>query len=224
MAKLSNSPKQTLNFDLERRKSFTFRTRLRHKDGTLVDLSGCTLRFVMKQQGAEEDPFDLNNLIVNHEANIGDPSSGEAMFAFQAAELDGDPGEYDYSIVLWTPDNYSTVLCKGVVNLVGNSESHSMHRMYSAMRPGSTVDLQIKSDDVVEITAGETVQLVTKVITVPGSGGVSSVAGRTGAVVLSSADLTDFIEAVQDIVGAMVAGAGGSYNNTTKTITLPPSP
>ena len=212
MAKLSNSPKQTLNFDLERRKSFTFRTRLRHKDGTLVDLSGCTLRFVMKQQGAEEDPFDLDNLIVNHEAIIGDPSSGEAMFAFQAAELDGDPGEYDYSIVLWTPDNYSTLLCKGVINLVGNSESHSMHRMYSAMRPGSTVDLQIKSDDVVEITAGETVQLITQIITLP------------GGAVLSSADLTDFIEAVQDIVGAMVAGAGGSYDDAAGTITLPPSP
>lgn len=167
MAKLSNSPKQTLNFDLERRKSYTFRVRLRHKDGALVDLTGCTLRFVMKPQGSEEDPFDLDNLIVNHEANIGDGPSGEALFAFQAAELDGDPGEYDYSIVLWTPDNYSTLLCKGVINLVGNSESHSMHRMYGAMRPGSTVDLQIRSDDVVEVTAGETVQLITQIITHP---------------------------------------------------------
>ena len=167
MAKLSNSPKQALNFDLERRKSFTFRVRLRHKDASLVDLTGCTLRFVMKQQGAEEDPFDLGNLIVHHEAIIGDPSTGEALFAFQAAELDGDPGEYDYSIVLWTPDNYSTLVCKGVINLIDNSEAHSMHRMYSALRPGSTVDLLIRDDDVVEITAGETVKLVTEVITHP---------------------------------------------------------
>ena len=52
MAKLSNSPKQALNFDLERRKSFTFRVRLKYSDGSLVNLTGCTLRFVMKSAGA----------------------------------------------------------------------------------------------------------------------------------------------------------------------------
>lgn len=214
MAKLSNSPKQALNFDLERRKSFTFRVRLKYSDGSLVNLTGCTLRFVMKSAGAVDDHFDLNNLVVNSEATIGAPHTGEGVFAFQAAELDGDPGEYGYSIVLWSPDNFSTVLAKGVVNLLDNSESHSMHRLYSATAPTSALELTLRGGDVVEV----------EVVSLPGSGDVSSVAGRTGDVVLTSADLTDFIEAVQDIVGAMVAAAGGTYDDVDGTITLPPSP
>ena len=205
---------QALNFDLERRKSFTFRVRLKYSDGSLVDLTGCTLRFVMKEQGTDDDHFDLNNLIVNSTATIGSPTTGEAVFAFQAAELDGDPGEYGYSIVLWSPDSFSTVLTKGVVNLLDNSEAHSMHRLYSATTPTSALELTLRGGDVVEV----------EVKSLPGSGDVSSVAGRTGAIVLSSADLTDFIEAVQDIVGAMVAGAGGTYDDAAGTITLPPSP
>ena len=151
MAKLSNSPKQALNFDLERRKSFTFRVRLKYSDGSLVNLTGCTLRFVMKEQGTDDDHFDLNNLIVNSEATIGSPTTGEAVFAFQAAELDSDPGEYSYSIVLWSPDSFSTVLAKGVVNLLDNSEAHSMHRLYSATTPTSALELTLRGGDVVEV-------------------------------------------------------------------------
>ena len=214
MAKLSNSPKQALNFDLERRKSFTFRVRLKYSDGSLVNLTGCTLRFVMKSAGAVDDHFDLNNLVVNSEATIGAPLTGEGVFAFQAAELDGDPGEYGYSIVLWSPDNFSTVLAKGVVSLVDNSEAHSMHRFYSETNPASALELTLRGGDVVEV----------EVVSLPGSGDVSSVAGRTGDVVLSSSDLADFIEAVQDIVGAMVAAAGGTYDDAAGTIALPPPP
>lgn len=151
MAKLSNSPKQSLNFDLERRKSFTFRVRLKYSDGSLVNLTGCTLRFVMKSAGAVDDHFDLNNLVVNSEATIGAPLTGEGVFAFQAAELDGDPGEYGYSIVLWSPDNFSTVLAKGVINLLDNSESHSMHRFYSETSPASALELTLRGGDVVEL-------------------------------------------------------------------------
>jgi len=37
----------------------------------------------------------------------------------------------------------------------------------------------------------------------------------------SGADITDFTEAAQDIVGAMIVGAGGTYNDATGAITLP---
>ena len=151
MAKLSNSPKQALNFDLERRKSFTFRVRLKYSDGSPVNLTGCTLRFVMKEQGTDDDHFDLNNLIVNSTATIGSPTTGEAVFAFQAAELDSDPGEYSYTIVLWSPDSFSMVLTKGVVNLLDNSEAHSMHRLYSATAPTSALELTLRGGDVVEV-------------------------------------------------------------------------
>jgi hypothetical protein len=37
----------------------------------------------------------------------------------------------------------------------------------------------------------------------------------------TSGDITDFTEAAQDVIGAMVAAAGGSYNDGAGTITLP---
>lgn len=38
-----------------------------------------------------------------------------------------------------------------------------------------------------------------------------------------AAGITDLIEAVQDIVGAMFITIGGSYNDTTGVVTLPPA-
>lgn len=50
---------------------------------------------------------------------------------------------------------------------------------------------------------------------------VVSVAGRTGAITLTSTDIGDFTEASQDVIGAMIAAAGGAYNDAANTITLP---
>ena len=189
MAKLSNSPRQALNFDLERRKSYSFKFVMRHANGVPVDLTGCTIRFVMKPLGADEDPFDLTNLLVNSEATLG--STGEGLFAFQAAELDGDPGEYPYAIVMWTPDNYSSVLMKGTVNLVDNTESLSMYRQYGITNPEASLELTLRQGDVVQVVAASAVQI------------------------------HPTLKAVQDIVGAMIVGAGGTYDASAGTITLP---
>ncbi|AWT34502.1 hypothetical protein DM785_02285 [Deinococcus actinosclerus] len=56
-----------------------------------------------------------------------------------------------------------------------------------------------------------------------GSGGVTSVAGRTGAVTLTTADLPDLTEVVQDTVAALIqAGAGvtKTYDDAAGTLTL----
>lgn len=151
MAKLSNTPKQALNFDLERRKSYAFQVQVRTEDGNPIDLTGCTLRFVMKEGSFDDDPFDLLNVIVNSEALISDPTAGTASFAFQAAELDAPANEYDYSIVLWTPDGYSTLMCKGLVNILENSESHSMHQLYDLTSTASALELVMRSGDVIQI-------------------------------------------------------------------------
>lgn len=53
-----------------------------------------------------------------------------------------------------------------------------------------------------------------------GSGGVTSVAGRTGAVTLTSADLADFVEAAQDAAGALLADSTDldwTYNDAANT-------
>ncbi|MFK7601900.1 hypothetical protein ACI3L1_06775 [Deinococcus sp. SM5_A1] len=55
-----------------------------------------------------------------------------------------------------------------------------------------------------------------------GSGAVSSVAGRTGAVVITTTDLADFTEASQDVLGAILADSTDldyTYNDAANTET-----
>lgn len=71
--------------------------------------------------------------------------------------------------------------------------------------------------------------------TVTSVGGTGTVSGLTltgtvtgagnltlgGTLAAASTNITDFTEASQDIIGAMVTAAGGSYNDAAGTITLP---
>lgn len=225
MAKLSNTPRQALNFDLERRKSYAFQVQVKTENGSAIDLTGCTLRFVMKEGSFDDDPFDLLNVIVNSEALIGDPTAGIASFAFQAAELDVSAGEYDYTITLWTPDGYSTLLCKGLVNILENSESHSMHRMYSLASAASALELVMRSGDVVQINvAGVPVLLpqshtyaasatdgtypIDTTVKAIGMGSVSVIAPASGRVLGSYSCYVDASAATGAVYGSL--GAAGA--------------
>ena len=151
MARLTNTPQQQLQFDLERRKSYSFRCVLLNADRSPLDLTNCKLRFVMKAREYDEDLFDTTNVIVNHEARILSPEFGEATFAFQAAELDVAPGAYNYTIVLWTKDGYSVVVVKGIVNLHANTDSASMTKRYTTNSADAALELTLRGNDVVNI-------------------------------------------------------------------------
>lgn len=158
MARLSNTPRQTLNFELERRKSYTFQCYLLNGDKSPVVLEDCTLRFVVKEFEYDDDQFDMSNLIFNAKADIDAPLEGYGVFSFQAAELDWNPGEYNYAIVLWTPEGYSTVIVKGVLTLLPNTESNSMHQQYSSGTAGAILELSMRSGDVVNIVTNSMTQ------------------------------------------------------------------
>ena len=153
MALLTNSPVQPLNFSLERRKSYSFKLALKYTDAAPVDLTGCTIRFVLKPDSYDDDQFDVTNLLVNSVAEIPEPLLGYGYFSFQAAELDQEPGEYSCSIVLWTPTGYSIVLTKGTLTLLENTESDSMHRQYPSATPGVALELTLRDSDVVTLYA-----------------------------------------------------------------------
>ena len=151
MAKLSNTPRQQMTFDLERRKSYSFRCVLLHADRFPLDLTGCTLRFVMKREEYDEDLFDTTNQLINSEALILSPESGEGTFSFQAAELDGPPGAYNYAIVLWTRDGYSVVVTKGTVNLHPNTDSRSIMQSYTTNTADAALEITLRGNDVLNI-------------------------------------------------------------------------
>ena len=151
MARLTNTPQQQLQFDLERRKSYSFRCVLLNADRSPLNLTNCKLRFVMKAREYDEDLFDTTNVIVNHEARILSPEFGEATFAFQAAELDVAPGAYNYAIVLWTKDGYSVVVVKGIVNLHANTDSASVTKRYTTNSADAALELTLRGNNVVNI-------------------------------------------------------------------------
>ena len=151
MARLTNTPQQQLQFDLERRKSYSFRCVLLNADRSPLDLTNCKLRFVMKAREYDEDLYDTTNVIVNHQARILSPEFGEATFAFQAAELDVAPGAYNYAIVLWTKDGYSVVVVKGIVNLHANTDSASVTKRYTTNSADAALELTLRGNNVVNI-------------------------------------------------------------------------
>ena len=154
MAKLSNSPLQLLTLELERRKSFLFRVAVLHENREPVDLTGCTVRLVVKASEYDDDHYDLSNLVVNSTGDLGDPTQGSAVFNLQAAELDQDPGEYYGTLVLWTSDNYSVSLAKIQLILQPNTESDSMHRSYTTGTSAAAVEVKLRDGGVVNLVAG----------------------------------------------------------------------
>ena len=152
MAKLTNSPRQTVTLDLERRKSFMFQLSVVDADGQPADLTGCTLRFVLKPVEFDNDDLDSTNLIINEIANITSPEEGYGIFSFQAAELDFDPGEYYGTIVLWTASGYSISLLKVLVNLLENTESFSMYQGYSSEIPPSEIEVTLRGASTISVT------------------------------------------------------------------------
>lgn len=151
--KLSNSPqpKQQLTFELERKKSYAFTVIVKDHLGVPMDLTGSTLRFVMKRDQFDHDPYDANFPTINITAALTAPAAGEAVVGIQAAELDGDPGTYYYSIVLWTADKYSLILAKGEVRLLPNTDSSSAAQMFSSPTPEDAVEIRLRGLDVASI-------------------------------------------------------------------------
>ena len=158
MASLSNSPKAALNLEMEQRKSFTFRVRVLFGDRVPVPLHGATVRMVVKSVESDDDHNDASNLIFNSSAAIPDPENGNAVFSFQAAELDWAPGEYYHSIVMWTEDGFSIPLAKGSVTMSPSTEAQSMSKSFTSGAPSSYVDIVLRNQSVVNITTNSLMQ------------------------------------------------------------------
>ena len=180
MAKLTNTPVQNLNLDLETNKPYTFRVDVMHADRTPVNLTGFELFFVMKEGYEEDDSYDTKNLIVNYEATITNAAQGQAVFAFQAAELDSPPGEYPYTAVVRDADGYTSVLFKGVVNMLENMEADSVHHMFNVTKPHDVVTAVIRSGDIVEVQANTMISGPPGPMGSPGLPGPQGIPGQAG--------------------------------------------
>lgn len=159
MSVFGNTPSKANSvIHLEARKSFSLGIYLKLENGTPVDITGCDIRFVMKAQPYNyTDTTDASNLVVNSEAALIDAAAGYARLDLQASDLDEIPGEYDFTIVLITSENYSAVLAKGVIDLLPNTEFASMASTYTGSNPASVLDIALRGTTVLDIRAGAAV-------------------------------------------------------------------
>ena len=152
MPSLTNTPAQSVSFSLERRKSYQVRVTLKNGDGTGVNLADAVLRFVVKAEEWDDDQYDLTNLLVNNQAVILDADAGQALFSFQAAELDNMPGDYYYAIVVLLPDFFSGVVLKGDFSLLANPESDSIHYQYAPSAAQTELVIALRAPGNITIT------------------------------------------------------------------------
>ena len=133
MSQLGNSPGQLTRVQLEARKSFSLGLWFLDTDGRVLDITGCSVRLVVKAQPLDPtDTTDSDNLVVNSTASLVEPLDGYCVFDLQASELDLGVDEYPFVIVLTNADGYSSVVVKGSIDVLENPEFSSMSETYPA--------------------------------------------------------------------------------------------
>lgn len=158
MAYIGNSPSGRTVLQLEARKSFSLSLRFADTNRRPADLSGCTVRLVIKAQPLDpSDVGDADNLITSSQALILAPTEGYCQFNVQASELNHAPGEYPFAIVLVSALGYSSVAAKGIVNLVENTEFASISSTYSDASPPSSIEVLLRGSDSIDVIAGHVV-------------------------------------------------------------------
>lgn len=154
MAYLGNTPGQATILQVEARKSFSLGVWIRESRGRPVDLSGCTLTIVAKATPVDDTSDDTNLLGPDAVATIPTPSAGYARFDIQAATLDQKPGEYPYAIVMRTPEGYSSVIVKGLLDIQQNTEYDSVLSSYSSANPPSSLNVLLQEKNSINVFVG----------------------------------------------------------------------
>lgn len=156
MAYIGNSPEQQTILRLEQRKSFALSLWFMDSNRRPADLTGCTVRLVVKTPPFADDPEDGANLITNDVAEFPDPTQGFARFELQAAELNLAGGEYPFVIVLIS-DGYSSVVVKGYIAVEVNPEFSSMTDLYDDIQAPMALDVIMRSGASIDVICGAVV-------------------------------------------------------------------
>lgn len=156
MTYLGNTPVPANTvIQLEARKSFSFALRFVDANDRQLDITGCTLTLVVKSQPQDAaDVDDSDNLISNATAELVLPVRGFAMFNLQASDLHHPVGEYPYAIVLRSPAGYSTVVVKGVLEIVANTEFASVLADYDGANTPVSLEVTMRGEHAVDVRIG----------------------------------------------------------------------
>ena len=153
MAYIGNSPRAATVLRVEARKSFALSLHVRDPKGRPASLSGCTITMVVKAAPIDTST-DATNLLGLDGTAVLTPKEGFAQFNIQAATLDQPPGEYDYAIVLRTAQGYSSVIVKGVLEIMQNTEVSSVGSTYSMVQPPQSLTVSLYQQNSINVFVG----------------------------------------------------------------------
>lgn len=157
MAYIGNTPGRTTVIQLEARKSFSLGLWFMDQGGRPADLTGSSVRMVAKASPIDvTDTDDSDNLIVNSTATIVDAAQGYCTFDLQAAELDLEPTEYPFAIVLTTPTGYTSTVMKGVIDIQQNPDFTAMTSSYLPPEelPSQTLEVVLRGISLIDVRLG----------------------------------------------------------------------
>lgn len=154
MSYIGNTPNQKTVLRVEARKSFSLGLRIREPNGRPVDLTDCWLGIYAKPPRSTEPSDDDNLFGGSTAAIIDDPTTGLARFDIQSSALDHPAGEYPLAIVLRTATDYSSVIVKGVLEILDNAEYGSAEIPFAQTQPQQLVDVVLRGSRVINVYVG----------------------------------------------------------------------
>jgi hypothetical protein len=154
MTVISNSPTSTTIIRVEARKSFALGLHIFDPRGRTVDLSGCELTIIAKPLPLDNTSDVSNILAANAIASIAVPAAGYAVFNIQASSLDVAAQEYPCAIVLKTPDGYSGVIVKAVLDVQENPEHASVGSTYFSVNPSQSLAVLLAANGTIDVYMG----------------------------------------------------------------------
>ena len=142
---LGNTPRRETNISVEANKSYAFGLRFKKKDGTPVDVTGCTVRLV-----AAEPAHTGGNEVLSIDAEHRVESTGIVQFNMQAEDLALEPSSYAYNVTLYPPSGYSTPILKGYIE-VGSNTDLDTSNTYTNLNVGSEISAVFEDVDLVDV-------------------------------------------------------------------------
>jgi hypothetical protein len=151
---LGNSTPTETVIRVEARKSFALGIWVTDRAGRPLDITGVTIRMVVKKTPLPNTgDSDTTNLLTNSEANLTDPAVGYAQLFLQASDLNHEPDEYPFALVMIT-EGYSVVLAKGTFDIQPNSEYASVGDSYIGANAAEDITIAIEGQNVLTIRTG----------------------------------------------------------------------
>jgi hypothetical protein len=168
---LTNTAPQTM-WRLEARKSFSLGVKFTNRRDAALDITGCTITFVLAKQ-----QYQGGTVLLTRVLDLLDPTEGIARLNLQAADLDLAPGEYRATITVLTAEGYSAAVVKNDIEILENTDP-SVVGTYEGVGWSTSITVAL----------GEQQQLVVKVSNFPAQGpqGERGVAGYEGVILLES--------------------------------------